>query len=97
MKTRFNRDKIIAMVLEDYLERNKRLPWGMIPQKSRDLLETIEEMIEEYRTGQRFTVPLIPTVEMHAAGLAITEKRLAPSWTALEVYKAMVKNNVPTN
>lgn len=35
------------------------------------------------------TVPLIPTAKMHRAGIRITEKKLAPSWTALEVWKAM--------
>ena len=35
------------------------------------------------------TVPLIPTDKMHQAGLHITEKKLAPSWTVLEVWKTM--------
>lgn len=36
------------------------------------------------------TVPLIPTTKMHEAGLDITERKLAPSWTALNVYHAMI-------
>lgn len=35
-------------------------------------------------------VPVEPTPEMHAAGNRITESRLAPSWTTLNVYRAML-------
>lgn len=41
--------------------------------------------------ANKVLVPLEPTPEMHAAGVAVTEKKLAPSWTALEVYRAMIR------
>lgn len=40
-------------------------------------------------------VPVEPTPEMHAAGNRVTEKRLAASWTALEVWRVMLAASPP--
>lgn len=42
------------------------------------------------QSGAFRLVPVKPTDKMHRAGIDITERRLAPSWTAKAVWSAMV-------